>query len=112
MLDGEVGDGPAFRAGLARGRGATDLLTALFEVRAAVLLGTLPSEDAAARASGLLIGADVGDRVGGQAVYLLAEGPLRDLYAAAIGDAGGQTIAVDSHRAFVAGIHQLRGLIR
>lgn len=107
MLDGPVADGPAFRRGLARGRGATDLIVALFEVRAAVLLGTLDPADAAAFASGILIGADVGTQVAGQEVHLLATGALADLYAAAIADADGRAVAVDSHAAFVAGIHRI-----
>jgi len=110
MLDGPVADGPAFRRGLARGRGATDLPVALFEVRAAVLLGTLAPADAAALASGILIGADVGTRVADQAVHLLATGTLADLYAAAIADAGGHPVPVDSHAAFAAGILRIRNL--
>jgi len=112
MLDGPVADGEAFRLGLARGRGATDLPVALFEVRAAVLLGTLPPPDAAAFASGILIGADVGTQVEGQAVHLLATGTLADLYAAAIADAGGTATPLDSHAAFAAGIHQIWTLTR
>lgn len=109
MLDGPVADGDAFRAGLDRGAGATDLPVALFEVRAAVLLGTLPAADAAAFASGILIGADVGARadLSGRAVHLLASGPLAALYAAAIAARGGRPVAVDSHAAFVAGIHRI-----
>jgi len=114
MLDAPVADGPAFRRGLARGAGATDLAVALFEVRAAVLLGDLPCEDAAAFVSGVLIGADVGARwdVAGGIVHLLANGPLARLYAAAIEAAGGRVVAIDSSAAFAAGAHRIWELIR
>lgn len=109
MLDGAVADGEAFRAGIARGAKAYDLATALFEVRAGVLLGTLAGEDAAAFASGVLIGADVGARgdVSGATVHLLATGALADLYAAAIRLCGGTTVTIDSQAAFAAGAHAL-----
>ncbi|RDE07236.1 2-dehydro-3-deoxygalactonokinase [Sphingomonas aracearum] len=113
MLDGEVADGPAFRDGVARGLGARDLPVALFEVRAAVLLGTLKPEAAASFASGLLIGADVGSQdLRGRNVHLLASGALADLYAVAIAAAGAHSSSVDSHAAFAAGIHRLWELTR
>lgn len=107
MLDGDVVNDAAFREGLARGAGARDLAVALFEVRAGVLLGTRAPTDAAAYASGILIGADVGARqdVSGRDVHLLGSGPLSPLYAAAIEAQGGKAIVFDSHIAFVAGIH-------
>jgi 2-dehydro-3-deoxygalactonokinase len=109
MLDGTVADGPAFRDGLARG-GAGDLLAALFEVRASVLLGTRAPEDAASFASGILIGADVAPRpdLAGRTVHLLGSGALATLYAVAIEQAGARPIAIDSEAAFLAGIHTLR----
>ncbi|WP_332780864.1 2-dehydro-3-deoxygalactonokinase [Sphingomonas sp. PB2P19] len=113
MLDGAVADGPAFRDGIARGAGATDLTVALFEVRAAVLLGALPADDAAAFASGLLIGADVGTRdLDGRDVHLLASGPLADLYAVAIRLRGGRLTAVDNQAGFLAGIHTIWEMTR
>ena len=113
MLDGVVVDGRAFRDGVARGAGATDLTVALFEVRAAVLLSALPAEDAASFASGVLIGADVGARtLSGRDVHLLASGPLADLYAVAIRLRGGRVIAVDNQAGFFAGIHKLWELTR
>ncbi len=114
MLDGAVADGAAFRDGLSRGAGARDLTVALFEVRARVLLGRLASEEAAAFASGVLIGADVGarDDLNGRAVQLLAGGALADLYAAAIDHCGGRAVTLDSERAFHAGIHRLWELTR
>jgi 2-dehydro-3-deoxygalactonokinase len=114
MLDGKVEDGPAFRRGLARGAGATDLAVALFEVRSAVLRGALPPADAAAYASGALIGADVGARsdIAGREVHLVASGPLAPLYAAAIEAVGGRAVAVDSRAGFAAGVHRIWELIR
>jgi 2-dehydro-3-deoxygalactonokinase len=116
MLDGPVTDGEAFRNGLARGAGATDLTVALFEVRAGVLLGRRAPDQAAAFASGILIGADVGAQLtaGSGAdgtVHLLADGGLADLYTAAITAQGGRAVRVDSHAAFLAGIHHIRELI-
>ncbi|WP_294197248.1 2-dehydro-3-deoxygalactonokinase [uncultured Sphingomonas sp.] len=114
MLDGAVTDGAAFRDGVARGAGARDLTVALFEVRARVLLGRLAADDAAAFASGVLIGADVGarDDLTGRTVQLLAGGALAELYAAAIGQCGGAAIALNSERAFLAGIQRLWELTR
>lgn len=109
LLNDEVQDGPAFRAGIARGSGARDLTFALFEIRSAVLLGKLEPEDAASFASGLLIGNDVGalSDLPGRTVYLLASGPLADLYAIAIRAADGLPVALDSHASFAAGIHAI-----
>ncbi|WP_288456628.1 2-dehydro-3-deoxygalactonokinase [uncultured Sphingomonas sp.] len=113
MLDAAAVDGAAFRDGVARGAGATDLLDAVFEVRARVLLGALSPGDAASFASGVLIGADVGARgdLAGRTVHLLASGPLAALYAAAIGLRGGEVLAIDSEAAFTAGIHTLHALL-
>ncbi|WP_342449761.1 2-dehydro-3-deoxygalactonokinase [Sphingomonas jejuensis] len=114
MLDGPVADGPAFRSGVERGLRDRDLLGQLFGVRAAVLIGRLPREDAAARASGLLIGADVAARDvdRGGTVHLIADQTLGDLYAAAIEMAGGTSQRIDSQAAFLAGIHRLWELLR
>ncbi|MGK6324963.1 2-dehydro-3-deoxygalactonokinase [Sphingomonas sp. DT-51] len=114
MLDGPVADGATFRAGVARGAGARDLTVALFEVRARVLLNRLDAADAASFASGVLIGADVGARTDltGRPVQLLASGDLATLYAAAIGACGGTALALDSERAFTAGIHRLWEMTR
>lgn len=113
MMTAPAVPGPAFRDGLDR-RGA-DLLAALFEVRAAVLLGRRPQADGAAFASGLLIGAEIAAAfadTGPRDVHLLSEGPLGTLYAAGIDALGGRVHAVDSHAAFVAGIHRLWELSR
>lgn len=109
MLDGAIHDGAAFREGLSRGAGARDLSSALFEIRAQVLLGVRAADDAAAFASGILIGADVGarDDVADRDVHLLASGNLANLYARAIDFVGGRPVAVSSEAAFLAGMHAI-----
>lgn len=110
MLDGPVADGTAFRDGLARGDGACDLTAALFGVRASVLLGRIAPHDAAAYASGLLIGSDIGavPDMDGQTVHLLSGGLLADLYTIGIEQRGGRVVALDSHAGFLAGLHAIR----
>ena len=107
MLGGTVEDGASFRAGLDRGGRAPDLLTALFEARAAVLLGDRVAEETASYVSGLLIGADVASQVSeaGGEVLLLASGDLAELYTTAITRFGRVARLLDSTRAFSAGIH-------
>ncbi|VVT15060.1 2-oxo-3-deoxygalactonate kinase [Sphingomonas sp. EC-HK361] len=102
-----VTEGPAFADGVARA-GDGDLLSALFGVRPASLLGLREDADAASYVSGLLIGSDVRAQVGaGDTVHLLADPALGALYAAAIAQVGASAILIDSHAAFVAGITQL-----
>jgi len=108
MLTGAVTGGPAFAEGVARGMGANDLLTALFQSRAAALLGVREGADTASYVSGLLIGSDVGSRdLAGRQVALLASGDLAQLYRAAIEFAGAQVLSIDSNAAFAAGIHAI-----
>jgi len=113
FLDGPVADGAAFRAGVAASADAA-LLTALFGVRAAALLGLRAIDDSAAYVSGLLIGSDVrGAGVGeGTVVHLLADPVLGALYAAAIAECGGEALLVDSQAAFIGGITHLWSLVR
>ncbi|AYO80881.1 2-dehydro-3-deoxygalactonokinase [Methylobacterium brachiatum] len=108
MLDGPVADSDAFRDGLRRGRESRNLAAALFEVRAGVLLARLAPWDAAAYASGIMIGADVGTRsdLGRRPVYLLAGGALATLYGVAITEAGGRAVAVPDGST-TAGIHAI-----
>ncbi|MEH3106866.1 MAG: 2-dehydro-3-deoxygalactonokinase [Sphingomonas fennica] len=113
MMAAPAAPGPAFAEGI--GRGGEDLLGALFEVRASVLLGRRDAADGAAFASGLLIGAEIAAAFangGPRDVYLLSEGALATLYAAGIAAAGGRAYPIDSTAAFVAGIHHLRELAR
>ena len=96
MLDGAVTDGAAFRRGLRRGIASQNLAATLFEVRAGVLLERLAPSEAAAYASGILIGADVATRedLGRRPVHVLGGGALGALYAVAITEAGGTPVVV------------------
>lgn len=114
QLGGVVTDGAAFRAGVAEGA-RRDLAASLFGIRAAGLLGARDDADAAAHASGLLIGADVAARLAeaqGAHVHILADAALGGLYAAAIETLGGTAAVADGQAAFVAGITRLWELTR
>lgn len=104
-LDQPAVDGPAFRAGVARGAQG-DLLAGLFGARAALVLGQRERADQASYVSGLLIGSDAAVRLAGHdgMVHVLAEAGLGGLYAAAIDALGRRSAVVDSSAAFVAGI--------
>jgi 2-dehydro-3-deoxygalactonokinase len=112
-MTGAVVDGDAYRQGVADA-GDDDLLSRLFGVRAASVLGLRDDADAAAYVSGLLIGTDARARLreGATDVYLLADEALGALYAVAIEMAGGRALRVDSQAAFVAGINHLWELAR
>lgn len=112
FLTGDVSEGAAFSAGVAASADAT-LLTALFGVRASVLLDLRAREDAASYVSGLLIGSDVREQAlaAGQTVHLLADPALGALYAAAIEAYGGCPVAIDSQAGFLAGVTALWSMI-
>jgi 2-dehydro-3-deoxygalactonokinase len=113
MLKGEAADDAAFREGVADAADGCDLLSALFGVRASVLLGKRAAADGASYASGLLIGADVAARLSpSEPVHILADAKLIALYQSAIALLGGQSHAIDSHAAFTAGMAQIRELAR
>jgi len=79
QLDGST-DGEAFIAGLTRGRQAPILSNALFRVRAQVVCGEIPAAEAAARVSGLLIGAEFAAAVRGQAITVIGAHQLASRY--------------------------------
>ncbi|MCD2324637.1 2-dehydro-3-deoxygalactonokinase [Sphingomonas sp. IC-56] len=109
QLTGDVTPGVAFLQGVEEGR-RRDVAASLFGIRAAKMLGTRGDADAAAYASGLLIGADVAARLetsGHDTVHILADPMLGGLYAAAIEAQGRTAHLVDSHAAFVAGINEI-----
>ena len=110
MLAGDISPGRAFREGVERGKGASDLTVALFRIRAACLLGELDQTDAPSFASGLLIGAETGAQgnLAGREVHLISGGALGELYAAAIEAAGGTPVRIDDTNAFAAGIANMR----
>lgn len=108
MLDGPVGNDAAFRRGLRRGIASQNLAATLFEVRSGVLLERLAPSEAAAYASGILIGADVATRedLSHRPVHLLGSGSLIALYAAAIAEAGGTPVLVPDGST-TAGLHAI-----
>jgi 2-dehydro-3-deoxygalactonokinase len=108
QLQGEVRPGTVFAEGVADAT-AMGLAAALFRVRSASLLGTRDDRDAAAYASGVLIGADVAAQLDSadRPVHVIADGALGDLYAQAIVQLGGVALRIDSGEAFVAGIAAL-----
>lgn len=110
-LDGAVEDGTSFRAGVRRGLASRNLAASLFEVRSGLLLERLGPGDAAAHASGILIGADLGTRddLQRRPVHLLGGGHLAALYAAAITEANGDPVIVPDGST-TAGIHAIWSL--
>lgn len=117
-LDGEVRDGPAFRAGVQAARGG-DLLARLFGARASMVLGKRPRADQASYVSGLLIGSDCASRLDSdfarartEGVDVLASPALGNLYLAALDELGCKARLVDSHTAFLAGINQIWSLLQ
>jgi 2-dehydro-3-deoxygalactonokinase len=106
QLQGEVTANPAFLAGVEEAK-RRDLAASLFGIRAAKMLGTRADADAAAYASGLLIGSDVAARLEvspHDTAHILAGPELGALYAAAIEAHGRTATRIDSHSAFIAGI--------
>lgn len=113
QLQGEVSANAAFLAGVDEARRG-DLAASLFGIRAAKMLGTRDDADAAAYASGLLIGSDVAARMAAcphDTVYVLSGPDLGSLYVAALAAHGRTARMVDSHAAFVAGIAALQRII-
>jgi 2-dehydro-3-deoxygalactonokinase len=112
MLQGEVGDGEAFREGVGRGLERKPLTAELFSVRASVLLGRRPVDDAAAFTSGLLIGTDVAvglTKLFHDEVYVMGRPDLTALYGAALEVAGRNSRQIDGEAAFLAGIKAIAG---
>lgn len=106
QLQGEVSANAAYLDGVAEAK-RRDLAASLFGIRAAKMLGMRDDADAAAFASGLLIGSDVAARIEDMThdrIHILAGPELGSLYAAAIEANGRAAQIVDSHAAFAAGI--------
>ena len=106
QLHGDVTANAAFRDGVEAAK-RRDLAASLFGIRAAKMLGTRDDADAAAYASGLLIGSDVAarlDEAPDAGVFILSGPELGNLYTAAIAANGRSASLIDSHAAFVAGI--------
>jgi 2-dehydro-3-deoxygalactonokinase len=96
------------------GHGHDDLTAELFSVRARVLLGKARREDAAAYASGLLIGYDLKTGLGGRGgdVAVIGRPDLTRLFAAAIRSCGRKAREIDGETAFLAGARHLAELIQ
>lgn len=106
QLGGEVTADRAFLEGVEEAK-RRDLAASLFGIRAAKMLGTREDADAAAYASGLLIGSDVAARLQTMPhaeAFILSGPELGNLYIAAIEANGRAARLIDSHAAFVAGI--------
>lgn len=101
--------GAEFEAGVRESLGGEPLLSALFRIRARRLLGDA-SEDSASRASGILIASEVAAALaefGDRRVTLIGKPELCQLYATAIGLAGGESSVIDGADAFLAGMTSL-----
>ena len=115
QLEGEAVPNDAFRDAARNALGGAELLAGLFGVRARFLLGE-GEDDGASFASGLLIGSDVraglaiaADQPG--PIVLMGRPDLCALYAAALAEAGRETIEVDGAEAFLAGIQLLTEML-
>lgn len=110
LLRNPVEPGQAFGAGVRHGLDHDDLTAELFSVRARVLLGEAPPEDAAAYTSGLLIGSDlrIGLRFAASAeIVVMARPDLTELFAAALAEAGRDSRRLDGEACFLAGTRRL-----
>lgn len=110
LLQGPVELNDAFMKGVREALEREMLPAALFEVRAAVLLGQMKREDAPSYVSGLLIGTDV--RIGlkwplAAAIGIMGRKDLTRLYAAAIKEARRESIELDGEQSFLAGIRAI-----
>ena len=105
----------AFERGVRKGLDSDELTAELFSVRARVLLGKSPREEAASYTSGLLIGTDL--RTGLRAapsgeVVVMGRPELTSLFAAALRVAGRESREVDGETAFLGGVKHLAELIQ
>jgi 2-dehydro-3-deoxygalactonokinase len=110
LLEGPVEPNEAFRQGVHAALDRDMLPAQLFGVRAAVLLGQRNREDAPSYVSGLLIGTDV--RIGltwplSARIPIIGRKELTRLYAAAVEEAGRETIELDGEQCFLAGIQEI-----
>jgi 2-dehydro-3-deoxygalactonokinase len=107
-------DHQAFRAGVRRALDYHDAQAELFTVRARVLLGQAPRDEAGSYASGLLIGSDIRIGLSGNAasdVIVMGRPELTELYAAALSEAGLGGIQLDGECCFLAGIRKIAEMI-
>lgn len=106
---------PAFRKWFLDAFAAPEMLTGrLFRIRAAMLLNGTSAEESAAALSGLLIGSEIGAAhrsmgYDGNAVHLIASGPLARLYQSAFTHAGMRVVVSDADAAVRTGLMQASG---
>lgn len=106
QLVGTAAVGKAFAEGVGEVLAGEPPLSALFRIRARYLLEG-GGGDGASRASGILIGSEVGWAVqefAGAPIALIGRPELCDLYAEAIRLAGQDSVSIDGAQAFLAGI--------
>ena len=114
LLQPDVEPDTAFRSGVRRSLDYHDAQAELFTVRARVLLGQAPREQAASYASGLLIGSDIRIGLAGNAVgqvIVMGRPELTELYAAALDEAGVRSVELDGEGCFLPGIKHIAGRI-
>jgi 2-dehydro-3-deoxygalactonokinase len=114
LLSAEAEPDQAFAEGVGHALANADLPSELFAVRARVLLGQAPREQAASYTSGLLVGSDVRIGLAGavsQPVVVMGRPELTRLYAAAICQAGADAVELDGEQSFVAGIARIAEMI-
>jgi 2-dehydro-3-deoxygalactonokinase len=110
VLVGPVEVNDSFKRGVRFALDHEMLPAALFGVRASVLLGQMKKEDAPSYISGLLIGTDV--RIGltwplSVRIPIMGRKELTQLYAAAVEEAGRESVELDGEQCFLAGIHEI-----
>lgn len=118
VVSGAARPGDFFTLGVEEGMSAEPGLTvALFSVRARVIRGKMPAEEAASYLRGLLIGSEIGDALrlypdlSTISVPLIGNAALCELYKAALSIAGCRSTIVDARHACVTGLaalHELR----
>ena len=114
LLQEDVEPSPSFRAGVRRALDYHDAQAELFSVRARVLLGEAPREEAGSYASGLLIGSDVRIGLAGNSasdVIVMGRPELTELYASALAEAGIGCAELDGEQCFLAGIQKIAEMI-
>lgn len=110
-VGGEPGVGPQFIAAVREMLDGASLSERLFSVRVASLDGRQTPQDAASRLSGLVIGAEIAAglaRFGLQDVSIIGSDRLNTVYAAALAEAGFETIrTIDGATAACLGLHRI-----
>jgi 2-dehydro-3-deoxygalactonokinase len=105
-LEAEASEGQSFQDGVRAGLTSAGPISDIFSIRAQVLLGRMPNADAPSFLSGFLVGADVRTGIaetGSRTLHVMGSPQLTALYAAALREAGRDTVEIDGEEAFIAG---------